>query len=91
MSPLDASFLEGVIFLLAGVLFLIGSGGITQTSGKAALLAATASAMDKDVIGPSEVYRRDAWKPKGHTGLGLTLIMTGITLLVILFQCRSRG
>jgi hypothetical protein len=85
MSPLDASLFEGVIFVLFGVLFLIGSGGITQASRKAAVLAATASAMGNDVIGPSEVYRKDVWKPKGYASLGLILIMTGIILLVIYF------
>jgi hypothetical protein len=85
MSPLDASLFEGLIFVLFGVLFLIGSGGITQASRKAALLAAAASAMGNDVIGPSEVYRRDAWRPKGYAGFGLILIMTGVILLVIYF------
>jgi hypothetical protein len=41
--------------------------------------------LGNDVIGPSEIFRRDAWKPKGFLRLGLTLIMTGIILLVIYF------
>lgn len=84
-SPSDASFLEGIVFLLCGVLALIGSGGISATTRKAAVLAAAASAMGKDVISPSEVYKRDAWKPKGFTRLGLTLIMAGVILLIVYF------
>jgi hypothetical protein len=81
----DAAFLEGILLLICGVLALIGSGGISQTSRKAAMLAATASAMSKDVIGPSEVYKRDRWKPKGFTRLGLTLTIAGIILLIVYF------
>ena len=49
------------------------------------MLAAAASAISKEIIGPSEIFRRDAWKPKGFIRLGLTLIITGIILLVIYF------
>jgi len=81
----DAAFLEGLLFLICGVLAVIGSGGISQSTRKAAMLAAAASAMSKDVIGPSEVYRRDRWKPKGFTRLGLTLTITGIILIIVYF------
>jgi len=85
VSPTDASFLEGIIFIIIGALFFLGSGGISRGSQRAAMLAAAASAIGKEVIGPSEIFRRDAWKPKGFIRLGLTLIITGIILLVIYF------
>ena len=84
ISSTDLTFWEAVIFILAGVLFLLGSGGITRRSQGAALLAATAEAIyGEQIIGPSEIYRRDAWKPKGLTRLGLTLIIGGIILLLM--------
>jgi hypothetical protein len=39
----------------------------------------------KKTIEPSEIFRRDAWKAKGFTRLGLILIMTGIILLALYF------
>lgn len=86
ISSVDFTFWEGMIFIILGVLFLLGSGGITRTSQKAALLAATAEAIyDEQIIGPSEIYRRDAWKPKGLVRLGLILIIAGTILLLIYF------
>ena len=84
-GPPGASFLEGIFFLLSGVLLFIGSGGISPNTRRAAMLASVANAMDEEVIGPSETYKRDAWKPKGLTRFGLTLIMAGIVLLIIYF------
>jgi hypothetical protein len=85
ISPPDASFFEGLIFIITGALFCIGSGGITRTTQSAARLAAVAGALGDDVIGPSEVFRRDAWRPKGFVRFGLVLIFTGIMLLIIYF------
>jgi len=36
-------------------------------------------------VGPGEIYRRDAWKPKGMKRFGLTLMLAGIILLAIYF------
>ncbi|MCJ7719541.1 hypothetical protein MUO69_06390 [Candidatus Bathyarchaeota archaeon] len=86
VKPADAAFIEGVLFVLSGLLIFIGSGGISRTSQKAALLASAAKAIsDKEVIGPSEIFRRDAWRPRGYTRLGLVLILTGLFLLIICF------
>jgi hypothetical protein len=85
MLPTEASFLEGLAFIILGTLFLLGSGGISRGSQGAAMLAALASAIGKEVIGPSEIFRRDAWKPKGFMRLGLILILSGIFLLFIYF------
>jgi hypothetical protein len=84
-GPAGASFFEGVFFFLFGALLLIGSGGISRNTQTAAMLASAANAMGQDAIGPSETYRRDAWKPKGSVRFGLTLIIAGIVLLVIYF------
>jgi len=83
ISPIDATFLEGIIFIGLGILFFIGSGGINPDTRKAAMLAALADVLGKEVIGPSEVYKRDAWKPKGSIRLGLIFIITGITLVIL--------
>ena len=85
ISPTDASFLEGMILVILGALLYLGSGGISRTSQRAAMLSAAASATGSEVIGPSEIFRRDAWKPKGFIRFGLILILTGIFLLLIYF------
>ena len=85
ISPTDASLLEGIIFIIIGALFFLGSGGISRGSQRAAMLAAAASAIGKEVIGSSEIFRRDSWKPKGFIRFGLILILTGIFLLLIYF------
>ncbi|MEM3622858.1 MAG: hypothetical protein QXZ02_03710 [Candidatus Bathyarchaeia archaeon] len=84
-SPAEASFIESLLYIIVGALLLLGSGGITRTSQRAAMLASAAKALGKEVIGPSEIFRRDAWKPKGFTRLGLILIMAGIILLILYF------
>jgi hypothetical protein len=85
ISATDMIFFEGLMVILAGVLLFLGSGGISRRSQQAALLASAAKAFDNDVIGPSEIFRRDAWKPKGFTRTALILIMAGIILLVTYF------
>jgi len=49
------------------------------------LASAPGGGTGEDIVGPSEIYRRDAWKPKGSIRFGLTLIIAGIVLLVIYF------
>jgi hypothetical protein len=86
MKPADGAFIEGILLVLSGLLIFIGSGGIGQGSRKAAMLASAAKAIsDKEVIGPSEIYRRDTWKSKGYTRLGLVLNLTGLSLLITYF------
>jgi len=86
LTPTDAAFLEGIGFVLLGAMVLLGSGGITHTSLRAAVLASAAGAVfDRDTISPSEIFKRDAWKPKGHVLLGLILLLTGVSLLMVYF------
>jgi hypothetical protein len=85
ISATDMIFFEGLVVVLVGVLLFLGSGGISRRSQQAALLASAAKAFDNDVIGPSEIFRRDAWKPKGFTRTALILIIAGIILLVTYF------
>lgn len=83
ISPLEVTFLEGIFLIIVGVIFFIGSGGLSRATQKTAMLAAAAKVITDDVVGPSEIFKRDAWKPKGYTQFGLTLILTGIILLII--------
>jgi len=81
----EFSGVEGILSILAGAGFILGSGGISRNTSKAAILVSVASGMGKETIGPSEIFRRDAWKPKGSIRLGLTLIMAGIVLIILSF------
>jgi len=86
ISPNDAFFVEGVMFLLIGFLLLLGRGGISLWNVKGAILAATAEALyGAETVGPSETLRRDAWKSKGFIRAGLILLLTGIFMIAIYF------
>jgi len=86
ITPGTASFFEGVLVTLVGLLLLLGSGGISRNTGRAAMLASAAKGISNgDIIGSSEIFERDAWKPKGFMRLGLIMTMAGIFLLVIYF------
>lgn len=84
-SSSEHSALEGILFILAGAAFLVGSGGISRNTAKAAVLASAASGVGAKTIGPSEIMRRDAWKAKGHIRLGLTFVIAGIVLIFLSF------
>ena len=85
-APTDALFLEGIIFLIAGLLFLLGRGGINLWSQRAAILSALAEAIyHKDTVGPSEELRRDKWKPQGFIRLALILILAGVFMILTYF------
>jgi hypothetical protein len=85
-TPGTATFFEGVFATLFGLLLLFGSGGISRNTRRAAMIASAAKGMSSgDTIRPSEIFERDAWKPKGFTRVGLILVMAGIFLLTIYF------
>jgi hypothetical protein len=85
-TPGTATFFEGVFATLLGLLLLLGSGGISRNTRSAAMIASAAKGMSSgDTIGPSEIFEKDAWKPKGFTRVGLILAMAGIFLLTIYF------
>jgi hypothetical protein len=84
-QPPEISALDGILLILAGAAFLLGSGGISRNTSRAALWASVANAFGKETVGPSEMMRIDAWKPKGYVRLGLTLIIAGIFLIISSF------
>lgn len=85
-SATDAFFFEGIIFLLSGLLLLLGRGGINLWSQKAAILSALAEAVyDEDTVGPAETLKKDRWKPKGFVRIALILISAGIFMILIYF------
>jgi hypothetical protein len=82
--PIDALFLEGLLIILLGFLFLLGRGGINFWTAKAALLSAVAGALYKgDEMGPNEIIKRDRWKPEGFVRFSLVLIIAGVLMLLI--------
>lgn len=86
LSPTDAMFFEGMLSILIGFLLLIGRGGINIWSQKAAILAALAGAVFKEgSMGPSEILRRDRWKPEGFTRVALILILAGVFMILVYF------
>lgn len=85
-SPTDIFFIEGILFLIAGVLLLLGRGGINLWSQKAAILSALAEAVyGGDTVGPAETLRKDMWRPKGFVRIALILILAGVFMILIYF------
>jgi len=85
-SPTDAFFIEGVLFLIVGFYLLLGRGGISIWSVRAAILSALAGAVfDQGTVGPDEMLKRDRWKPEGFVRLALILILAGVFMILIYF------
>jgi len=85
-APIEMLFIEGVLFIIGGVLLLLGRGGINLWSLKAIVLSALAEALyDTDTVGPSEILRHDKWKPQGFVRLALVLIVSGVFMILIYF------
>lgn len=92
VSPADAFFVEGIIFIIFGTLFLLGSGGINRSSFQAAILGAAADGVyGKGGVGPSELFRRDSWKARGFPRIGFLLLLTGFFMLIIYFVSLMFG
>lgn len=86
ISPTDVFFFEGIIFLICGLLLLLGRGGINLWTQRVAILSALAGAVyDIDTVGPAETFRRDHWKPQGFIRIALILILTGVFMILIYF------
>ncbi len=86
LTPSGVAFLEGIVLIILGTLFFIGSGGISRTTSQAAMLNAAANAVFGDqTTGPAETYRRDTWKPKGFPLVATVLILSGVFLIIIYF------
>ena len=83
--PSEILVFDAILLILAGAAFLLGRGGISRNTSRAAFLASAARVFGKETIGPGEIMRRDAWKPKGRVLLGLTFIVAGIFSIVIAF------
>jgi hypothetical protein len=92
VSPADAFFVEGILFIILGTLFLLGSGGINRSSFQAAILGAAADGVyGKGGVGPSELFRRDSWKARGFPRIGFLLLLTGLIMLIIYFVSLLSG
>jgi hypothetical protein len=86
LSPLDTMSMEGVIFIILGLLFLLGRGGISRGSLSAAILSAKAKAIfEQDMPGPNEILRREAWRAQGFIRTALILVFSGALMIVVYF------
>jgi len=84
-QPTEILVFDAILLFLAGGALLLGSGGISRNTSRAAKIASVAKAFGNETVGASEIMRRDAWKPKGHIRAGLTLVMAGIFLIILSF------
>ena len=86
LSALETLSMEGVMFIILGLLFLVGKGGINLGSLSAAMISAKAKAIfGGDIAGPNEVLRRDTWKAKGFTRTALVLLFSGLLMILVYF------
>ena len=86
LSALETLSMEGVMFIILGLLFLVGKGGINAGSLSAAMISAKAKAIyGGDIAGPNEVLRRDTFKAKGFTRTALILLFSGVLMILVYF------
>jgi hypothetical protein len=86
LCPIDVMSIEGIMFILVGLLFLVGKGGINRGSLSAAMIAAKAEAIyGGDIVGPNEIFQQDAWKARGFTRTALILIFSGVLMILVYF------
>jgi hypothetical protein len=83
-SPTDAFFVEGILFILIGLLFLFGRRGINLWTLKAAILSASA-VYDEDTVSPDEIMMEEKWKQVGFARLAVLLILTGFLMILAYF------
>jgi hypothetical protein len=79
----DWFLFEGVLCIITGVIFALGSGGIGPGSLREARLRATVDAVYGTDYPVSQVFRKDKWKPKGFPKAALVLLIAGIIALLI--------
>jgi len=90
ISVTDLFFLEGVIFILLGLLLFVGSGGINRWTVETMLKSSIADWIygkerNKNRVKPTELFLADRWKPKGFPRVSLTLLLSGILMVLIYF------
>lgn len=76
LTPHEAFFFEGVLFLMVGFLLLVGRGGID-------IRLLRASTIWGWLAGPKEDMREDRPLPLGFIRLALLLLITGLLMLVL--------
>ena len=83
--PSEVAGADAILLILGGLLLLLGSGGISLNTAKAIFINALANAMGKETVGPGEMMRREAWRPKGYKLAGLILIVAGVFSILLAF------
>ena len=79
-----STFVEGLLFVFAGLYFLAGRGGINIYTVSTAIHFYIRKALyGTDVPDVSEVYRHDLWQPKASVQAGLAFILAGGVLILI--------
>jgi hypothetical protein len=81
----DLAFIEGIFFILLGISFLLGSGGLSPATLKELFFASAADVVTDESYAPSDILRREVWKTRGKQKLGLILVFSGIILIVLYF------
>lgn len=86
LSRHDMLFLEGLMFVIVGVLIFLGYGGLNIFTYRATVLSSAASAISgKETVGPKEILEHNKWRAKGHLRLAIILALTGVILLTLYF------
>lgn len=84
-SPTEALFYEGVLYIIGGLLFLMGMRNYNLRKAAEAVAVAKAFPSGDEYVGPAGFFRRYIWQAKGSTRLGLILIFAGLLMIVAYF------
>ena len=82
VTPHEAFFVEGLLFLVSGFLLLVRGGGIDFWAIREAF---GRRIWGRVAVDTNEPVRRERWRPQGLIGLALVLLITGFFMLVLYF------
>jgi hypothetical protein len=85
LSPTEVLFYEGILYVIVGLLFLMGMRNYNlRRAGEVVAIAKTFPSGD-EYVGRSAFFRRYIWQVKGSTRLGLILIFSGLLMIAVYF------
>jgi len=85
LSPTEVLFYEGILWVIVGLLFLMGMRNYNIRKAAEVVAVAKTFPSGDDYVGRSGFFRRYIWQVKGSTRLGLILIFSGLLMIAVYF------
>jgi hypothetical protein len=85
LSPTEVLFYEDILYVIGGLLFLMGMRNYNLRKAAEVVAIAKAFPSGDEYVGPAGFFRRYIWQAKGSTRLGLILIFAGLLMIITYF------